>query len=368
MSCKPIRLLVVDDSKLIRSLICDAVNATSDITVVAEGENGKEAIELARRHQPDVVTLDVQMPVMTGLEAIERILEVHPVPIIMASTLTRRSADETLTALDLGALDYIAKPEGRVSEIEKVFHGELVRKIRASAGTDIERVMRIRREKQQRRNEVRPKLSTDRHQDVKTAQALADKCIAIGISTGGPPALTELFRELKTPMPPIVVVQHMPGKFTSQFAWRLNSLSELSIKEAETGDVLKPNHVLIAPGGTHLELHKAGSQVKARTRDGEVVSGHKPSVDVMMSCAAKIYGDHCMGVIMTGMGRDGADGCGFIKAAGGYVIGQDQVTSDVYGMNKVAFTEGNLHGQFPLEEASTRLHDWAAKQLALTTA
>ena len=368
MSKDPIRLVVVDDSKLIRTLICEAVKTVDDIVVVAEGENGKEAIELAKQHKPDIMTLDVQMPVMSGLEAIERIIEVHPVPIIMVSTLTKRSADETLTALDMGALDYVAKPEGAAAEIEKVFNGELLRKIRASVGTDIERVMRIRKEKQQRQPQKRPTLSTNRHEDVKLAQLLADKCIAIGISTGGPPALTGLFRELKPPLPPIVVVQHMPGKFTTQFAWRLNSISELSIKEAETGDVLKPNHVLIAPGGHHLELHQSGRMVKARISDGDVVSGHKPSVDVMMTCAAKIYGERCMGVIMTGMGRDGSDGCGAIKDAGGYVIGQDQATSDVYGMNKVALVEGNLHKQFPLDEGPAQLHDWAAKQMSLTHA
>ncbi|MCG8450888.1 MAG: chemotaxis response regulator protein-glutamate methylesterase [Pirellulales bacterium] len=368
MSNRPIRLLVVDDSKLIRMLICEAVNTTDDILVVAEGKNGKEAIELARKHKPDVITLDVQMPVMTGLEAIEKILEVHPVPIIMVSALTRRSADQTLTALDLGALDYIAKPEGNVTEIKKVFHSELLRKVRASTGVDIRRVIRIRKERQQRRQKTPPALSAKRRQDVEFAQSLADKCIAIGTSTGGPPALTSLFSELKPPLPPIVVVQHMPEKFTSQFAWRLNSVSELEIKEAKTGDVLKPNDVLIAPGGAHLELHKFGSVVKARIHDGDVVSGHKPSVDVMMSNAAKIYGERCLGVIMTGMGYDGSNGCGEIKAAGGYVIGQDQATSDVSGMNKVAFVNGNLHDQFPLDEAPARLHSWAEKQLALAPA
>ena len=166
---------------------------------------------------------------------------------------------------------------------------------------------------------------------------LAGKCIAIGISTGGPPALAQLFAAIRPPMPPIVVVQHMPPSFTKPLAWRLDSLSELSIKEAAPGDVLEPNHVLIAPGGKHLQVRRMGNAVKAVIRDGPVVSGHKPSVDVMMNSVVEAFGGGCLGVIMTGMGRDGADGCRAIRAAGGYVLGQDEATSDVYGMNKVAY-------------------------------
>jgi two-component system chemotaxis response regulator CheB len=181
---------------------------------------------------------------------------------------------------------------------------------------------------------------------------LAAKCVAIGISTGGPPALAQLFETLRLPMPPIVVVQHMPPSFTKPLAWRLDSLSDLSIKEAAQGDVLEPNHVLVAPGGKHLQVRRLGGAVKVVIRDGPVVSGHKPSVDVMMNSVAEAFGTGCLGVIMTGMGRDGADGCRAIRAAGGYVIGQDESTSDVYGMNKVAYVEGNVDRQFALDEAA----------------
>ena len=144
----------------------------------------------------------------------------------------------------------------------------------------------------------------------------------------------------------------MPESFTKPFAWRLNSLSPLSIKEAETGDLLKPNHVYVAPGGKHLHLIPSGKQVKCRVDDGDFISGHKPSVDVMMRCAAELFGKHTLGVIMTGMGRDGADGCGAIRAAGGFVLGQDEDSSDVYGMNKVAMVEGHVDRQFPLDDAA----------------
>jgi two-component system chemotaxis response regulator CheB len=182
---------------------------------------------------------------------------------------------------------------------------------------------------------------------------LVGRCVAIGISTGGPPALAQLFDALGPPMPPIVVVQHMPSSFTKPFACRLDSLSELSVKEAATGDVLVPNQVLLAPGGKHLQVRRVGHMVRVVIHDGPAVSGHKPSVDVMMNSVAEAFGGGCLGVIMTGMGRDGADGCRAIRAAGGYTLGQNEATSDVYGMNKVAYVEGHIDQQFALQDAAT---------------
>jgi two-component system chemotaxis response regulator CheB len=173
-------------------------------------------------------------------------------------------------------------------------------------------------------------------------------CIAIGVSTGGPPALSRLFQSLTPPLPPIVVVQHMPSTFTGAFARRLNSISRLSIKEAEAGDMLQPNQVLIAPGGRHLHLRRKGSCVNVEISDGNPVSGHRPSVDIMMRDAATAFGSRCLGVIMTGMGHDGAAGCAAIRRAGGYVLGQDAATSDVYGMSRVANLNGDVDRQFAL--------------------
>ena len=182
---------------------------------------------------------------------------------------------------------------------------------------------------------------------------LADKCIAIGISTGGPPALARLFESLGPPMPPIVVVQHMPPSFTKPLAWRLDSLGELTIREAAQEDLLEPNHVLIAPGGKHLRVRRVGNSGRRPwCSTAPPVSGHKPSVNVLMNSVAETFGNNCLGVIMTGMGRDGADGCGVIRASGGYVLGQDEDSSDVYGMNKVAYVEGNVDRQFSLSEAA----------------
>jgi two-component system chemotaxis response regulator CheB len=269
----------------------------------------------------------------------------------MVSSLTQLGADTTFEALERGALDYVPKPDC-AAETRAAFGNELLRKIRIAANTDVRRILEIRQERKHRRAERRRPEPVPKQVSTQSPAALRDKCIAIGVSTGGPPALSRLFEALRPPMPPIVVVQHMPVHFTKPLAWRLDSLAQLSVREAEAGDVLRPNHVLIAPGGRHLQLRRTGNLVKVVLRDGAPVSGHKPSVDVMMKSAAEIFGPRLLGVIMTGMGRDGADGCGAIRAAGGYVLGQNEASSDVYGMNKVAYQEGHVDRQFPLSEAA----------------
>jgi len=352
MAGNRVRVLVVDDSPLIRQIIADIVAEQPDLEVAGMASNGKQALELIESLRPDVATLDIQMPQMDGLETLSAILERCPVPVIMVSSLTQRGASITLDALDRGALDYVAKPETSTSA-DRSWGEELVRKIRAMAGTNVMRVLEIRRERAARVKapvavaQPRPQATVDPGLE----SNLRDKCIAIGISTGGPPALSSVFESLTPQMPPIVVVQHMPANFTKPFAWRLNSISKLTINEAATGDVLQPNHVYIAPGGKHLVLRAEGGKVKCHVRDGEPVSSHKPSVDLMMKSVAEIYGSRALGIIMTGMGRDGSDGCGAIRKAGGYVLGQDEGSSDVYGMNKVALQEGHVHEQFDLAQA-----------------
>ena len=349
-----IRVLVVDDSPLMRRAISDAINVNSDMTVVGTAFDGNEAIAKFRELKPDVVTLDVQMPDKNGQQVLEEILEIAPTPVIMVSNLTHRGAEVTLHALEMGAIDYLGKPE-RASELEAVLYDELVKKIRASAWTDVRRVIQIRRNRQQLRAADVDRRRTPLGRKHLSADEPKDACIAIGISTGGPPALAYLFESLAPPLPPIVVVQHMPPQFTGPFARRLDSLSSLTVSEAAQEDVLQPNHVYIAPGGAHLSLVEQGHVVKIQIQDGAIVSGHKPSVDVMMKSAASIFGERCLGVVMTGMGRDGAEGCRSIRAAGGYVLGQNQASSDVYGMNKVAFTEGGVDEQFDLESAPAKI-------------
>ncbi len=342
MTPKRIRVLVVDDSPLIRELICDALAQHADLEVVGTAGDGSEALKAMATLKPDILTLDLQMPRMDGLTTLDRILETYATPVIVVSALTQRAADTTMQALQRGAMDYVAKPEG-LSEVRKVFCEELPYKIRNMAHTDVRRVLKFRLARERRAQMTPPKV------DETAAARLANGCIAIGISTGGPPALTSLFSSLLPPLPPIVIVQHMPPMFTGPFANRLNSLSCLKVKEAQEGDVLEPNLALVAPGGKHLAVRRRGGRVHVTVNDGEMVSGHKPSVDVMMRSAAEAYGNRCLGVIMTGMGRDGASGCGAIRAAGGFVLGQDEHSSDVYGMNKVAFVEGHVDMQIGLE-------------------
>ena len=352
MASDDIRVLVVDDSAVVRSIIADSIADTPGMKVVGKAGDGRQALEILDAVRPDVITLDIQMPNMDGLATLEAILARRPTPVIMVSSLTKLGAKITLDALDRGALDYLAKPDYG-AKTRAALREELPRKIRMAAGTDVRRILEIRRERKHRRAEQTQQKPASREESTAGPAALADKCIAIGISTGGPPALACLFEALCPPMPPIVVVQHMPPSFTKPLAWRLDSLSELSIKEAARGDPLKPDHVLIAPGGKHLQVRGLGRSARAVIRDGPPVSGHKPSVDVMMSSVTETFGKDCLGVIMTGMGRDGADGCGAIRASGGYVLGQNEATSDVYGMNKVAYVEGNVDRQFALNEAAT---------------
>jgi two-component system chemotaxis response regulator CheB len=349
-----IRVLVVDDSAVVRQLLCDHVAKGPDMEVVGTAGDGRQALEMIDSLRPDVVTLDIQMPIMDGLETLDALLARRPVPVIMVSSLSQRGADITLEALDRGAVDYLPKPGG--AEPGPSFQEELWRKLRTAAGTDVRRILDLRRKQKARRAVApRPAAPPTGPQAAAADGHLAAACVVIGISTGGPPALATLLAALRPPMPPIVVVQHMPPNFTKPLAWRLNSISPLTVKEAEHGDALQPNHVFIAPGGKHLQLRRWQQAVRAVVGDGPPVSGHKPSVDVLMQSAAEVFAAGVLGVIMTGMGYDGVAGCAAIRAAGGYVLGQDEATSDVYGMNKAAYVRGHVDEQFALDDAAQTL-------------
>lgn len=358
---KKIRVLVVDDSKMFNQVVCDAINASQHMEVAGAAFDGQQALELAAELAPDIVTLDVHMPIMDGIETLTRLLEQTPTPVIMVSSLTERGADTTLQALEIGALDYIPKPTGnRESRLQ--FHDRLQHKLRAMAGADVRRVLRCReqRKKLASAKSQSPKNSNS-HTVIPIPEGYQSSCIVIGISTGGPPALTQLLGELRPPLPPIVIVQHMPKNFTAPFSRRLDSNSELSVCEAQSGMELLPNHVFVAPGGRHLSLSKIGKRVSTRVWDGDLVSGHRPSVDVLMTDVAKVFGDRSLGVIMTGMGKDGVDGCGAICLGGGSVIGQDESTSDVYGMNKAAFNAGHVQRQYSLPHLPRAITEQAKK-------
>lgn len=364
MKDHPIRVLIVDDSALMRQILKDIIGRDERFEVLGTARDGEEALEKIQTTRPDVVTLDVEMPRLDGLSTLRRILR-DPLPVIMVSALTQRDADVTLKALELGAVDHIAKPVN-LTKTGDAFAEALTNKVHSAAQTDVPRMLRMRKSRSAAHRARQGSLNaTSSTGGTGSPIRYENGCIALGISTGGPPALTSFFEACEPPLPPMVIVQHMPENFTKAFADRLDSISPFAIKEAETGDVLESNTVLIAPGGRHLRLERKQNQVITRIVAGEPVSGHKPSVDVMMKSAAQVFGRECLGVIMTGMGCDGADGCVAIGEAGGYVIGQDQESSDVYGMNRAAFLGGGVNEQFSLEELPQVLNRQCRKRFRL---
>ncbi|MFO0946086.1 MAG: chemotaxis response regulator protein-glutamate methylesterase [Planctomycetota bacterium] len=342
----PVRVLVVDDSALMRKHLSAMLSSSPRIDVCGIARDGAEAISQIRALSPDVITLDIEMPGKSGLEILPEIFKVQNARVIVVSSFTQRGAQITLDALELGAIDYVGKPSSPIAAHVQQVRDELVEKVLAASRATFPRP---RRSVVPPRGELCRKASNGPGMCTAPAEALKSGCVAIGISTGGPPALTQVLAGLNPPVPPIVIVQHMPREFTGPFARRLDSLCAIEVREAQTGDELLPNRALIAPGGRHVTLRKELGRVRVLLNDGEAVSGHKPSVDVLFRSAADIYGEKLIGVIMTGMGRDGADGCKEILAQGGRTFGQDEATSVVYGMNKIAFQEGGVQRQFPLE-------------------
>lgn len=344
-----VRVLVVDDSALMRRLLSDLLGASPSIEVVGSARDGREAVLQAAKLKPDVITLDVEMPEVSGLDALPTILAVHEVPVVMVSALTREGADVTLKALELGAVDFFPKPTRNQLAEMRADAEELVDKVLTAAGG---RVLRGRRGS-----------STTPTTPTAGTRSTAG-VVVIGISTGGSQALARVIPLLKPPMPPIVIVQHMPAQFTGVFAERLNRGSALEVKEAAEGDQLIPNRVLIAPGGRHLRLAGLVPRVRATIgpADEPAIGGHRPSVDVLFESAARIFQTATIGVIMTGMGRDGVAGCKAILAAGGHTLGQDEATSVVYGMNKAAFLENAVEAQFALDDLAEILQDLDAVQ------
>ncbi|WP_406697984.1 chemotaxis response regulator protein-glutamate methylesterase [Singulisphaera sp. Ch08] len=343
---QPVRVLVVDDSALMRKLLGDLLRSSTAIEVVGSARDGAEALELAERLRPDLVTLDVEMPGMSGLEVLPALLKVHPVPVVMVSALTQEGAEVTLTALELGAVDFLAKPDRHQVAGLKESRDLLISKVLSAAKSRV----RPTREREVPARRVPPPAPRESEAPpaVSVGEGLVTPCILIGISTGGPQALAQVLPVLTPPLPPILIVQHMPAKFTYVFAERLSRQCSLPVKEAEQGDRVLPGAILIAPGGRHMTLTGSPPSVRVTLADGPLVSGHKPSVDMLFQSGARVYGAAAIGIIMTGMGRDGVEGCKKILDAGGQAFGQDEQTSVVYGMNKAAFQEHAVQSQFAL--------------------
>lgn len=325
---KAIRVLVVDDSAFMRRVISDIINAQPDMESCGIARNGEEALTKISELKPDVVTLDVEMPVVDGLQALEQIMRRDPLPVIMLSSLTQEGAEATMRALQLGAIDFIPKPSGTISlDIDKVAD-EIVRKIRVAAAA------RTKLTRLKPATFIEPGPVPVKK---KVLEGRLDKLVVIGTSTGGPKALYEVIPKLPPTLPAgVLVVQHMPPGFTRSLAERLDTMSGLRVKEAEQGDEILPGCVYIAPGDYHLKVYQFSGSGKLGvnlTKDPPV-AGHRPSVDAMFESVAKEFNSKIVAVVMTGMGSDGTEGCKKIKNRGGVVIAEDKSTCIVYGMPK----------------------------------
>jgi two-component system chemotaxis response regulator CheB len=338
-----IRVLVVDDSATMRGLITATLERDPRIEICGTASDPLEARQAIKALNPDVVTLDIEMPNMNGLEFLEKIMRLRPMPVVMVSSLTQQGAAATLEALEIGAFDCVGKPTAHAASDG---FSELAEKVKAAATA-----------------KIRPREEARKPQPARRGFRNDGRAIAIGSSTGGVEALLTILSEFPADCPPTVVTQHMPASFTHSFAERLNRSCAAQVSEAVEGDVLAPGRILIAPGGDqHLEV-TGTSTLRCRLVDGPPVSGHRPSVDVLFNSLAAATGERTLGVILTGMGRDGAQGLLALRKAGARTLGQDEASSVVYGMPKVAFDVGAVEKQLPLRKiASAALDICAADQ------
>jgi two-component system chemotaxis response regulator CheB len=335
-----IRVLVVDDSALIREVLSRTLGRDGDIQVVGTAEDPIDARAKIKALRPDVVTLDIEMPNMNGLAFLDKLMRLHPLPVVMVSTLTTKGASETLLALELGAVDFVAKPSTDLAGGLEAFGADLREKVRAAATSDV-------RGKTIKQGAPAQKL--------RTAAAPGGALIALGASTGGVEAIRVVLGEMPLDCPPIVIAQHMPAGFTTRFAARLDELSEIGVVEAEDRMALEPGHAYVARGDWHLRIERSSGQLKCRVGQDELVSGHRPSVDVLFESVAKTVGPMAVGAILTGMGRDGARGLKLMRDSGAFTIGQSQSSALVYGMPRVAFEEGAVVEQAPVEAIAGKL-------------
>jgi two-component system, chemotaxis family, protein-glutamate methylesterase/glutaminase len=336
-SASKIGVLVVDDSALVRHLMTALINAQPDMQVVGVAHDAYQAREMIRDLNPDVLTLDIEMPRMDGLDFLDKLMRLRPMPVVMVSTLTERGADVTMRALELGAVDFVTKPKLTVS------HGL------ADAGAEIADKIRVAaRVRVVRRTTLAPvvpnKPPAARVVALNTPiERGTERLVAIGASTGGTEAIRSILVDLPSDFPPLVITQHMPAGFTRSFAQRLDGLCRIHVKEADHGERLQRGHAYIAPGGLHMRVARSGSDYQLRLDDGEAVNRHRPSVEVLFRSVAEQVGRYAVGVMLTGMGRDGAQAMREMRDAGAFNIAQDEATSVVYGMPREAVAAGAVH-------------------------
>ncbi len=345
------KVVVVDDSALVRSILTEIINRQPDMECIGAAADPLVAREMIRNLNPDVITLDVEMPKMDGLDFLSRLMRLRPMPVVMVSTLTERGAEVTLKALELGAVDFVAKPKIGVADGIRQLAQDITDKIRVAAKAHI-----------RRHNVPGPAAAPGEAPSAPKPVTVAnigrlstEKIIFIGASTGGTEATKDVLVNLPPDSPAVVITQHMPPGFTRSYAARLDGLCKIRVKEAQDGERILPGHGYIAPGGMHLSVERSGANYIARVQDGEPVNRHKPSVEVLFNSAARVVGPNALGIMLTGMGADGARAMKVMKDAGSYNFVQDEATCVVFGMPREAINAGAADEILPLNQIAPRL-------------
>ena len=342
------RVVVVDDSALVRSLLTEIINREPDMVCVGAAADPLLAREMIRELNPDVITLDIEMPRMDGLDFLAKLMRLRPMPVVMVSTLTERGAESTLRALELGAVDFVAKPKIGVADGLQLLAADITAKVRIAASAKVHKS-----------HAAVSHGTTDAARPVNAVAAIGrlstEKIVFLGASTGGTEATRELLMGLPADAPAVMITQHMPPGFTRNYAARLDGLCRISVKEASDGERVLPGHAYIAPGGLHMSVERSGANYLARVTDGEPVNRHKPSVEVLFLSAARVVGPNALAVMLTGMGADGARAMKVLRDAGSFNLVQDESTCVVFGMPREAIAAGAAHEVLPLGGIAPRL-------------
>jgi len=334
-----IKVLCVDDSSLMRQLMTEIINSHADMEMVATAPDPLVARDLIKEFNPDVLTLDVEMPRMDGLDFLEKLMRLRPMPVVMVSSLTGKGSEVTLRALELGAVDFVTKPSLGIREGMLAYSQTIADKVRAASRAKLH----------VRRTQAAPVM-------LKAGPMLSsEKLIAIGASTGGTEAIRHVLQPLPATSPALMITQHMPPGFTRSFAERLNKLCQITVKEAEDGERVLPGHAYIAPGAMHMELARSGANYQVKLHDGPPVNRHKPSVDVLFNSVAQYAGRNAVGVILTGMGNDGAAGLLTMNKAGAWTIAQNEASCVVFGMPREAIALGGASEVVDLHQISQHM-------------
>lgn len=340
----PIKVLVVDDSALVRNLLAEIIRDTPDMILIGAAPDAYVARDMVNQLTPDVITLDIEMPRMDGLAFLEKLMAARPTPVVMISTLTEEGAEASLRALELGAVDFIPKPKLGVTSGIREYAEIILEKIRAAAGIRVKALVK----------KHQPDIGNEKKLSSSSMQS-TEKIIAIGASTGGTEAIKDLLIQLPAAVPGIVITQHMPAGFTRTYAERLNRTTRLYVVEAKGGERILPGHAFLAPGGHHLMVVRSGADYRVKLSDAEPVHRHRPAVDVMMQSVAEAGGKNVIGLLLTGMGKDGAKGMLNIRNRGGFTIAQDEASCVVYGMPKEAVAVGGVDQVISLERMGQAL-------------